>query len=275
MARKHGTSSGYRGGCRCAECREAQRLSLDHYRRQRAYGRPTSNLVNAEPVRQHVREQMSAGLTYRSIARQAGVSQAAVQRLLYGTPRSGYGPSKKMNRDAAEALMSTRASLDTLPEGSLVDPTGTRRRSLSMAMLGHSLTWQAQQIGFGDRHHGEALRTGRVTAGMARGVRDLFSRVWDKPAPDSWVTDRVRRWAVSQGGLPPLAWDDALIDLPDEELAVEVARQISTWDDAELAEAYRAYSRKGDRSPLMVAGSSEYRRRQRSKDTARSHEIAA
>ena len=28
----HGTSSGYRKGCRCAECREAQRINCKRYR---------------------------------------------------------------------------------------------------------------------------------------------------------------------------------------------------------------------------------------------------
>lgn len=32
MNTKHGTVSGYRKGCRCAECKEAQRIKCKEYR---------------------------------------------------------------------------------------------------------------------------------------------------------------------------------------------------------------------------------------------------
>ncbi|MEO3860936.1 hypothetical protein [Acrocarpospora sp. B8E8] len=67
--------------------------------------------------------------------------------------------------------------------------------------------------------------------------------------------------AEAKSWLPPLAWDDDLIDLPDAELAAEVKRRAEAMDEEEASRCWTARYKQGDLSPLIAAGAREHVRR--------------
>lgn len=259
----------YRTGCAHPECRKANADYEKNRKRQIAYGR-WEPYVDAEPVRQHVLWLIGEGVPVAKLL----PIYPAVSVLLYGRPSRGMAPTKKMRSESAEALLAVRPTLDMLGDLARVDAAGVHRRVQALCALGWSMSKVANRMGSAVYRVRQVMSESTVTVRMHRkaiAVYDELSMV----RPEGPYAVKTRRWAERQGWLPPLSWDDSLIDLPDDELAVECARQVSMWSDAECAEAYRAHLKKGDRSPLMVAGASEYRRRQRPREASRRQRAAA
>jgi len=257
----HGTRAGYTYGCRQSCCRAAATADENRRSRLAAYGRPTTNLVDAEPVRQHVLRLKAAGFSVKALAEHTGVGQANIQRLVYGYPSANRKPAKRIRPETAAALLAARADMDSLPGFALIDSAGTRRRAMSLALLGHSLSWQGAQVGYRKEHYLRAVVAGpTVTAAFACKVRGLYDAWWDRPS-ESPRAVWVRQWAERSGALPPAAWDDDLIDLPEADLQAELSRRVDAMDDAELRRCSSAYKSDGDRTPLISAGAREWRRR--------------
>jgi hypothetical protein len=103
-------------------------------------------------------------------------------------------------------------------------------------------------------------------------TRDRVAAVYDRwsmsQAPQSQPAARARTDARKHGWLPPLAWDDDLIDLPDADLDAELRRRAEEMSQAEVSRCHWA-RRQGDRSPLIVAGAQEYQRRRKAREKAR------
>lgn len=259
----HGTMSCYKTGCRLPECVQAERDYTNNRRRLIAYGRPTTTLVDAEPARQHAKALMNLGWGIAQLQERAGGSMVA---LVYGRPAIGRPPTERVSQETARKLL--EIPLVLIPTTNLVDGAGTRRRIQALYFLGYSLTWQAEQSGVGSSIllYLASGKAERVMARSALAIRDLYDRMWDVPAPDGPVVRRVRQRAEERGYLPPMSFDDDLIDLPDADLQAELSRRTAAMDSAELHRCYRA-SLEGDRSPLIVAAAEEYLARRREKRT--------
>lgn len=209
--RQHGTKSRYHiDGCRCPDCTEAARVYGNHRARQIAYGR-WEPYVDAEPARQHVLALRAAGMGPVTIARLSGVPHGALAKLVYGDGRRGTEPSRRIRRATSERVLAIEATIDTLAPGALVDATGTRRRCHALAALGWPLSEQARRLGIHPALYHRSMQSARVTAGRARAVRALFDELSMTPGP----SNRTRIQAAGKGYLPPLAWDDDLIDDPE------------------------------------------------------------
>lgn len=252
--RQHGTLSCYKGGCRRPECRAAEREYDREYRRRRAYGRPTTDLIDAEPARAHARRLLGLGWGRRQIAAITGGDLSA---LLYGRRSEGLEPLRRIGEMTSRRILAIPLVL--VPTGKRIDAAGSRRRAQALCLLGYPGTWQAERMGL-NRGVVSRLINGTsewVIARHAVAIRDLHAELWDEPAPLSRETNRVRSLATAKGYLPTLAFDDDLIDLPDADLEVELARRAADMDSAELYRCYRARL-EGDRSPLIVAGAERY-----------------
>ena len=256
----HGTRACYVAGCRRPECRAANRAYNNHRNRMAAYGRPTTNLVDATPVREHVQALTAAGMGTRAIAEAAGVSRNTLRALLNG--RGHRPPTRRLHPDTAEAILAVRP----VPAAhALVDAAGTRRRVQALIVLGWSQAKLATRLGMKPTNFGDLLTLQQVTAATARAVAALYDQLWHVAPPEDTHRDRIaasraRRYAADRGWLPPMAWDDDLIDLPEPDLEAELQRRVTRMTQAELARCYRAH-RAGDQSPLIVAAATVYRRR--------------
>lgn len=259
---EHGTLTGYKiRGCRCRPCTDAQLRYNTRRERLILYGR-WAPFVDAQPVRDHIHALGEAGLGYKRVADLAGVPQGSMKKLLYGAPSRNMGPSKRMRPAGAAALLAVRADLDTLADGARIDAAGTRRRIQALACLGWSLGEQARLIGWTTQNYCALQKRDQVNVGTARIVRDLYDRLSMTPAPEGRNgVARARNEAARKGFLPPLAWDEDLLDLPDDQLGTELAARAAAMGDEEVRACNNARYKLGDPSPLIRAGAAEYTRR--------------
>lgn len=112
----HGTAYGYQLGCRsrsdcpaATSCTDAM-LEADRARR-RAAGIPAKELVDAAPVREHVRDLNNAGMPFQQVADAAGVPFASVKSLMF---------SRGKDRPRVDSLLAERATAllsVPIPEG--------------------------------------------------------------------------------------------------------------------------------------------------------------
>lgn len=245
----------YRTGCAHPECRKANADYEKNRKRQIAYGR-WEPYVDAEPVRQHVLWLIGEGVPVAKIL----PIYPAVSVLLYGRPSRGVAPTKKMRSESAEALLAVRPTLDMLGDLARVDAAGVHRRIQALCALGWSMSKVANRMGSAVYRVRQVMSESTVTARMHRkaiAVYDELSMV----RPEGPYAVKTRRWAERQGWLPPLAWDDDLIDLPDDEFEAELSRRVSLMDDEELRRCATAYKAEGEKSPEVVAAAREWRRR--------------
>lgn len=92
-------------------------------------------------------------------------------------------------------------------------------------------------------------------------MRDLYDEL-SMVRPEGTYAGITRRQAARRGWLPPLAWDDDLLDVPEAELQAELERRVDAMDSVELWRCHEAW-RQGDPTPLMGVAGREYRRRKK------------
>ncbi|MFI8792629.1 hypothetical protein [Streptomyces sp. NPDC055105] len=216
--------------------------------------------VAAEPVRDHVNELRAAGMPLRALEARLGLTPHHLDHLLWGS--DGSGPGEKVRTETAKTLLAYWPTLDDFPDAARIDATGTRRRCQALQARGFNRIAIAGQAGMATRYFQKAVVGDKVTARLARSVRDVYGLWWSADPCDhgvrEWVADRTRREAVRFGWHGPLAWDDDSIDdpqarpyVPSEEEALAedfidpvavgqfVAGRLFTVNDAELLEAVR------------------------------------
>lgn len=210
---EHGTRNAYAiDRCRCGPCRAAAAAYERHRVRQRAYGR--FPYVDASRARAHVLALRDAGIGLKRIAALAGVPNGSLSKLIYGDPKRGMAPSKRILPQTELAILAVTAD-GALASGARTDAAGTVRRLRGLVAAGWTRAELARRLGW---QHANlwALIDGRqpeVTARTAAAVRALTQELWNTaPAETSpaqrGAANRVRREAAAKGWAPLLAWDD-------------------------------------------------------------------
>ncbi|GAA3590999.1 hypothetical protein [Streptomyces osmaniensis] len=197
----------------------AQRVAHSRWRRRRgeliAAGQ-WMPFVAAGPVRDHVNKIRAAGMPVRALEQHFEMSAHHLDHLLWGS--EGSGPGEKVRTETARMLLAYWPTLDHFPDSARIDPTGTRRRIEALQVRGFNLIAVAGKCGMPARYFQKAMCADKVTARMARAVRDVYGAWWDADPLEhgvlDWVAGRTRRAAERQGWYGPLAWDDDTIDDP-------------------------------------------------------------
>lgn len=235
--RAHGTVSAYSAGCRCKLCRDASAAWKRNAYRQAAYGR-WEPYVDAEPVRGWVRELMAVGIGWQQVAALADVSKATVANLIYGDPRRGNAPSKRIRPETARRLLAVSKDPSNIVKW--VDAVGSCRRLRAMAVNGWTMKALASRCSLADQTLGDIAsgRRAQIWASTAQEIRSLFTQMWNKQPPEGTLRERraagiARSIAKRNGWMPVGAWDD--IDNPDAipDLGEKVSREQALAEDAD------------------------------------------
>lgn len=218
---QHGDRSMYvLDRCRCLPCCHAASVYEQARKKRNAYGR--SNLVDADPVRQHVAALTAAGIGLKRIVSVSGVPQGALWKLMYGKKNADgtMRPSKRVTKQTADKLLALNpADPALLAQGAKVDSTGAARRLQALTCLGWSVNRLAAMSGIDRQVLDQALHGGQVVAAHTRSIAALYDSLWDRPAPaddhrERISVSRTRNRAKAAGWASPLAWDDDTIDDP-------------------------------------------------------------
>lgn len=217
--RKHGTYAKYAvDGCRCYPCCQAASNYSCARRRAIAYGK-WQPYVDAEPVRQHVRNLGEFGIGWMRLARLAGVPRGTVSKLLYGDPKRGSAPSKRLLSKNALALLAIEPTLDNMGARVPIDGTGTRRRLQALVAKGWTQSELARRLGADRTNFARTITSDLVHASTARATNTLYDELWRASPEGHGVPAHraaaARRSARERHWAPVGAWDDDLIDSPE------------------------------------------------------------
>lgn len=216
---RHGTYEARKGGgCGCEPCMQAGRR---YAKRQSHLGRTgRSNLVDAQPARDHVRQLLKGGLTLGQVEQRSGVHRTGLRHLV-GTGSDGRPAAARVRRDTAARLLAVTAARVGEETNGLVDPAGTRRRLQALVATGWTQSALARRLGILPANLPKIVHGGRSAIRVATrdAVRALYDELWDQPPPASTPAERRARtraltFAAAHGWPPPMAWDDDLIDDP-------------------------------------------------------------
>lgn len=265
--------------CRCTPCRLANNAEASRTYRLKAYGQ-WQPYVAAAPARRHVETLVKLGIKPASVAHLAGVSVPTVTRLLKGDPKHGVAPPEQIRPATADALLAVEYDPAQLKPAARIDGAGTRRRLQALVAAGWSLAKLAGRVDIDRTNIVGIIRADGVRADTAVKVRAAYKRLWNQPPPGITARDRVaaekaRAWARGNGWPTAAGWDDELIDLPDADFKVEIARRVGLMDEADLRRCYTARYKYGELSPLVAAAAHEWTRRLEARRPAAAREEVA
>lgn len=266
---QHGTRNAYvLDRCRCEPCRAAAAEYERLRTRAIVYGRD-GNLVDAEPVREHIRRLSALGMGWKRVAAAAGVAHGTMYPILYGKggsdPSERRPPRKRVRRDIAERILAVQAEL---APGSRVPSTGTVRRLQALVAVGWSISRLARRLDMLPTNlHTLVEDRDQVRRDTADRVAAMYDEIWDQQPPHDRGHDRAAfhraiRHATARGWVPPAAWDDDAIDDPDATPADTTPDDDVELDqDQDLDEVAIWRRMQGDQVPLTRAETQEVVRR--------------
>ncbi len=186
--RAHGTYVKYVvERCTCEPCRAANR---EYERaRQRAIARPDQAWVPYVPAgraRRHLAELSAAGVGPKTVAKISGVAHGALAKLVYGDPKRGMRPSKRIRPETERKILAVTIDQAT---GAQNIPGGPTWKLLDdLIARGFTKAWINHQLG--NTSGGLQIRRDFVRASTARKVEALHARLEGVAAPP-----RRTRWS--------------------------------------------------------------------------------
>lgn len=192
--------------CKCPNCRaEMCRLSKRH----RNGIKPLDQRAAAWT---QIQRWHTDGLTTGLVSTMTGIGERCLTDLWKAIDEDRR--PRMYHRTAAAVLAAAKAQ----PEhGGLMAATGTRRRLQALAAIGWSIEELRDRYDLTDAI--SKVRSGVVTRThphIVTTVARAYTELWNKPGPSNLTAKRAAR----QGWVPPIAWDDDLIDAADAEPVV-------------------------------------------------------
>lgn len=218
----------------CGGAHYARGLCRAHHAKHLTAGH-LSRRVPVAAAEAHIAALTAAGASRPQIAAAAGVSTAAIHKIVRG--------QKYAFSDTVSRILAVQAEDIVAVGGVRVPVTGTRRRLQALATLGWSIHDLVAQPEIGTTKQGlRAVRDGDLTqcwAEVARSVESVYRRLWDQRAPWSRWASQTERRARREGWALPMEWDD--IDDPDEVPSgrrIAVGQRDQALDRIERVEAW-------------------------------------
>lgn len=172
--------------CRCEPCTPANRAY--ELRRTRAIRRPDGDwrpYVDATPAREHVEWLRACGIGLKTIAGLGGVPHGSLSKLIYGDPKRGMGPSRRIRARTAQRIM---AVLPNRAAGAQKVPAAYTWRLLD-DLIRNGWTKRDIAARLGQQSGGLQISRRAVRASTARAVERLHADLSTRPVPP-----RRTRW---------------------------------------------------------------------------------
>lgn len=202
--------------CRCGDCSTHRMATEERRRKDKAYGRYDTGLVDIVPVREHLLMLGEFGLGYKRVAALAGIGITPVRNVIWG--RQDPGPRKgemlkRIKRENAEKILAVKPDISALAPGKYIPARGTQRRIQALVARGWSQTKIAERVGMTPSNFGGIQLRDQVSVATHRAVAAAYDELWSAlPPKDAWrdsiAYSRSIRYARDRRWLPPLAWDD-------------------------------------------------------------------
>lgn len=164
-AKPCGTRGKYNSGCRCGECRNANTL-YERTRTRRALRGDVNPLVDAEPVRLHIRALRRKGIGTRTIAEYSEIGRTCIGQI-------ASGKKTKVRKKTADAILAVDRTC--VRDGNLV-PAG-RTWTLIKWMLEEGFTKKRIARELGSSTPALQIKERRVTARTAVKVERFYRRI--------------------------------------------------------------------------------------------------
>jgi len=207
QTRRHGTRAAYvfgagpgRGtGCRCEECRAANR---DYQRRRdRARRRPDEELeparVDASEAREHLLWLGKEGVGLRTVSERSGVARSTLNEIRSGRRR-------RCTPRLVDKILAV--GLHRAADGCHIDAAHTWRLLEELFELGHSRTEIARRLGATAKHPALQLGKRHVTRRKANQVEDLHeiltAEVYQRRERDRVAQQASRQRRKNAGSQP-------------------------------------------------------------------------
>jgi AraC-like DNA-binding protein len=209
----------YHRNCGCPRCYEGNAA----WQRERRHGLKDGTwqpLVDAEPARRHIEYLHEHGLSYATIARRAGISNAGLSRIrrsISTRPRH-----ERMYADNLKAILAVKLDDSTadLPGGAYTSSCGTVRRLHALRAIGWPADMIAAKAGLARRTLTRAGNATSFEAETHRRIRDVYDLLHDQDpllaGADPSIVKRNQTIARRNGWPTPTGWID--IDRDEEPL---------------------------------------------------------
>lgn len=210
--------------CRCTPCSTHRMWTEARRRKDQAYGRYDTGLVDVTPVREHVLMLGEFGVGYKRVAQLAGFkSSTPVRTIIWG--RQDPGPrfgemQKRVKRETAEKILAIQPDLSALAETTGVPAMPYVRMIKALVALGWSQSKIAQALGMtrGNfdyvRRYDAATNKKRVkvSAATARALTALYEDWSNRRPPETEWRDKIaaarsRKYAAENGWPLPMDWE--------------------------------------------------------------------
>ncbi|MFB7707966.1 hypothetical protein [Streptomyces sp. NPDC056105] len=237
--------------CRRPECVERY-TNWDRDRIARHAEGTWNNLVDAEPVRQHLLALEAADVLPNRIAKAAGIPLQTVRD--FTSPRT-RGRRYRTSPATAEKILAVTAA-DATPL--YVDPTGTHRRLQALVAAGWPLIHIDRRLGY-KRERMRKILAEKVVLGsteklVAATYEELRSLKPERHGVPKLYVQQAKQRAAARRWAPPSYWDQYPdgIDDPDFEPMYGVTRRQIVAQDANELMRYCGLDRYGAAERLGV-----------------------
>lgn len=221
---RHGTYACYTlDKCRCKECSKAAVAYRGWETRRRAYARANPNeeryqpYVDAAPVVAHLDALQAAGLSYKEVARRAGVAASSLSAMLWATPSRGRRRRTRVSRKTRYKVLAVPIPTpEQLLDGRRITAVPTTNRLRALQSIGYSLLELARRAGIDHQRLRRAAAHPELTTTVRthKAVAALFAELWATPnEPVEWrskiAASRARNVAHDAGYPMPIDLNDA------------------------------------------------------------------
>lgn len=219
--------------CRRPEC-TARYHAYEQARKQaQKAGLPSTDLVDATPVRRHILRLTATGIGPYSIAAATGIRPQTIHDIIRPQPSRGVGRRYRVTPQLADKILAITPDNATPLR---VDATGTHRRIQALVAAGWPQQTIARHAGLSSQYLSALLQRTSIYATTAQAIAKTYNELsQQRPSRagiDKLQSKKARNRAASHGWPTPKYWAQHPDLLDDPHFVPEASRTEQIANDA-------------------------------------------